>query len=387
MTTRVLQFGTSRFLQAHADLFIHQAREAGQDIGPITVVKTTAGTDRATRIQAFADPAGFPVQIKGYEAGQTVDREVRVKSVARALAAHDDWDRLADIFAHGTEVVICNTGELGFVVAAQDRDRQTPAQVPASFPAKLLRLLRFRFDQGAAPLLILPCELISENGRELRRILTALAADWAEGSDFTEWMRTSVTICDTLVDRIVSQPLDPIGAVAEPYALWAIQRAPGLPEPFSHPNVVYTDDLTQFVRLKLHILNLGHSWLAARWLGEGRPPDETVREILAEVKIRDGLLGLYRDEVVPGFAAFGMGEAADRYVAQTIERFDNPFLNHRIGDIAQNHAVKISHRVRAFLDWVHGADPTLDLPKLERLARTPFQPPYSRSSNSRIRRW
>ncbi len=370
MATRVLQFGTSRFLQAHADLFIHQAREAGQDIGPITVVKTTAGTDRAGRILAFADPAGFPVRIRGYEAGLAVDREVRVKSVTRAIAAQDDWERLAGIFAHETEVVVCNTGEMGFAVAAPDRARQTLANIPASFPAKLLRLLRFRYDHGAAPLLILPCELVSENGRELRRILTALATDWAEPGDFAEWLSRSVTICDTLVDRIVSEPLEPIGAVAEPYGLWAIQRAPGLIAPFHHPNVVYTDDLTPFVRLKLHILNLGHSWLAARWRDDHRAADETVREILAVPMIRQGLLSLYRDEVVPGFAAHDMAKAASRYVVQTVERFDNPFLNHRLGDIAQNHAVKITHRVAAFVDWVHAADPVVALPRLARLAQS-----------------
>ena len=37
MARRIIQFGTSRFLQAHADLFVHEARLAGQDIGPISV--------------------------------------------------------------------------------------------------------------------------------------------------------------------------------------------------------------------------------------------------------------------------------------------------------------------------------------------------------------
>ena len=44
--SRIIQFGTSRFLQAHVDLFVHQARREGQKVGPITVVKTTPGADR-----------------------------------------------------------------------------------------------------------------------------------------------------------------------------------------------------------------------------------------------------------------------------------------------------------------------------------------------------
>ena len=51
----------------------------------------------------------------------------------------------------------------------------------------------------------------------------------------------------------------------------------------------------------------------------------------------------------PAFAALGMGDEAAAYVQTTVERFQNPFLDHRIADIAQNHAAKIERRIRAFL--------------------------------------
>ena len=120
MPNRVLQFGTSRFLQAHADLFIDQARQSGQDIGPIAVVKTTPGHERAGRVQAIADPAGFAVLIRGYQNGVAVNTELRVKSVTRALDANRDWSQLCEIFAQETEVVICNTGETGFALTPAD---------------------------------------------------------------------------------------------------------------------------------------------------------------------------------------------------------------------------------------------------------------------------
>ena len=371
MTTRILQIGTSRFLQAHADLFIHEARLAGQDIGPITVVKTTTGAERAGRVQAFADPAGFPVRIRGLTGGHEVDTMVQVRSVTRALDAHLDWPRLMRMFAGETELVISNTGETGY--ALSDADGQRPGSgiaVPSGFPAKLLALLRYRFEHGAAPLLILPCELVSENGKVLRHTLTQLAKAWGESGDFLGWLGRSVTICDTLVDRIVSEALEPIGAVAEPYGLWAIQTEPGMALPFQHPLVTYTSDLTPFLRLKLHILNLGHSWLAQLWLSGHRPAGETVRQILADPSVPAALMQLYRTEVIPGFAARGMGDAAAVYVAQTVERFQNPFLDHRLADIAQNHSAKIERRVAAFLTWVHETAPDLRLPELEAFAHS-----------------
>jgi tagaturonate reductase len=49
-----------------------------------------------------------------------------------------------------------------------------------------------------------------------------------------------------------------------------------------------------------------------------------------------------------------MGSEAERYVATTMDRFRNPFLDHRISDIAQNHVAKVARRIARFRDWVAG---------------------------------
>src|SRR3954452_13845881 len=116
MTGRILQFGTSRFLQAHVDLFVHEARTGGQDIGPITVVKTTADAGREGRLAALARPEGFPVVIRGHAQGRVVDETVQVRSVALALSAAREWERVADIFATETDIVVSNTGDDGYAL-------------------------------------------------------------------------------------------------------------------------------------------------------------------------------------------------------------------------------------------------------------------------------
>ncbi|SMH45993.1 mannitol dehydrogenase family protein [Azospirillum agricola] len=357
MTGRILQFGTSRFLQAHVDLFVHEAREAGQPVGPIAVVQASGSAERAGRVAAFGRPGGFPVIIRGIERGAPVERRIQVTSVDRGLAAARDWEELSALFAGETDVVVSNMGDTGYEVAAADRHPAllSGTAVPHSFPGKLLALLHRRWRDGGRPLTILPCELVSRNGEVLAAILAGLARDAGAPAGFLGWLAGSVIIGNTLVDRIVSQPLEPIGAVAEPYALWAIERRPGLPAPCGHPAIVMTDDLEPFERLKLHILNLGHSVLADLWMAERRDPDETVRAILADGRVRDRLESLYRTEVVPGFAARGMAGEAEAYVATTLDRFLNPFLDHRIADIAQNHPAKVEKRIGAFLAWVYGA--------------------------------
>jgi tagaturonate reductase len=368
MAHRIVQFGTSRFLQAHVDLFVHEARLAGQDIGPISVIKTTFGAERRGRIDAMRQPAGFPVRIRGYRDGAIVDETIHVRSVDEALSAAEDWLSIVDLFANKAAFAVSNVGERGYEISDEDLHRPVASnQVPGSFPAKLLLLLLARHQAGGKPLLFLPCELVPSNGKVLRQHVATLASAWRVPAPFTDWLANAIVFADTLVDRIVSQDIEPVGAIAEPYALWAIQND-GFRPPLRHPSIVYTDDLQRFERLKLHILNLGHTVLAETWISDRRRANETVREMLAEPPVIQRLCEIYAEEVVPGFAALGMGDEAADYVQTTIERFRNPFLDHRIADIAQNHAIKVERRIKSFLALAREREPSMGMPRLTAIA-------------------
>ncbi|AXV17560.1 D-mannonate oxidoreductase (plasmid) [Neorhizobium sp. SOG26] len=355
----ILQFGTSRFLQAHADLFLHEAAEAGQAVLPVTIVQTSGSAERVGRLAAFSDPDGFPVIIRGLEDGQKVERRVAVKSVKRGLSTATHWPEIVDLFARQSRFIISNTGDAGYEVSSDDSGSLDGSEPAASFPGKLAQLLHARFQAGGEPITVLPCELINGNGPVLKARVMRIAERRGDEPAFLAWLDAHVIFANTLVDRIVSEPLEPAGAVAEPYALWAIERAPGLVLPCRHPSIQLVDDIEPFERLKLHILNLGHTVLAEIWLAENRRKDEFVREIMSDPAVRARLLDIYDIEVMGGFAAQGMGEQARAYVATTLERFDNPFLDHRIADIASNHALKVARRLGAFLKWSKTPSPKL----------------------------
>ena len=367
LTVPIIQFGTSRFLQAHVDLFVDEARRSGQDIGPITVVQTSASTANAERVAAFGAPGGYPVVIRGLRDGAIVDATQTVQSIERGLIAARDWPAVSAFFVNEAQIVVSNVGETGYEIPLSDRGPLLwSGAVPVSFIGKLTALLMLRFNANRRPMLVLPCELFNRNGQVLKAAVISLANDAGAPAEFIHWIDTAVTFVDTLVDRIVSQALEPIGAVAEPYALWAIQNQPGLKFPFTHANVQLVQSLEPFERLKLHILNLGHTFLAGIWRDEQRPPRETVREILADSIIKSRLQHLYQTEVLPGFAAHAMQDEAAAYVARTLERFANPFLDHRMSDIAQNHSAKIERRIKAFIAWcATGTPPFSHFPVLQ----------------------
>jgi tagaturonate reductase len=99
----------------------------------------------------------------------------------------------------------------------------------------------------------------------------------------------------------------------------------------------------------------------------GAPEGEMVKQIFDGTDDAKRLMEIYWNEVLPGFQRRGMGEEAQAYVATTLERFRNPFLEHRLADIAQNHAVKKTNRIAAFIDWVREKDPGFAAPRLAKV--------------------
>ena len=353
MTQPILQFGTSRFLQAHVDLFVSEALAgvpgAGDALGGIAVVQTTDRPDGAARIAALAGGGGYPVRIRGLAGGERIDRTVHCTAVREAWQAGAHWPALRADVAGEVQVIVSNTADKGYL----PDDRDGPAALapgspaPHGFPAKLLVLLHGRWQAApAAPLTLLPCELVENNGDVLRDVVTGLAREWHLPAEFIDWQRTFCVWGNSLVDRIVSEAIEPVGAVAEPYAVWVVERQDRLVLPCTHPAILLTDDLAFYERLKLFLLNAGHTWLAERWSADGLAPGLTVREAMADPALRAGLESLWANEILPVFGALGPAARvqAEAYLVDVRERFENPFLDHRIADIAQNHAQKKQRR-------------------------------------------
>jgi tagaturonate reductase len=361
MSFPILQFGTSRFLQAHVDLFVSEALAKGEAAGKIAVVQTTSSNDSRRRLAFFNEGRPYRVHVQGLADGGVVDAWIEVSSIGRGLDANLEWEQVENLFVNEAQWVVSNTGDRGYELDADDKLAGPP---PRSFPAKLTRLLFARFSAGKPPLILLPCELIVGNGGKLESIVLNVASSWGLPEAFRRWVEDCVWV-NSLVDRIVSQPLEPAGAVAEPYALWAVERQPGLEMPCRHDAIVLTDDLARYERLKLFILNLGHTYLAEGWAARGADPTATVRRWLAQPVIKNDLNDLYDREVLPVFERIGLGEEARAYRNAVLERFMNPFLDHFLADIFTNHAAKKRRRFGGLIELKLSCGLDLPQPRLE----------------------
>ncbi len=380
----ILQFGTGRFLRGFADAFIQYANDHGQNVGRVVVVQSTSGS-RADQLSAQG--GGYHILVRGIENGAVVDRVERVECISRALPAATIWSEVLKTIASAEiKTMISNTTESGYATDPGDKLADTP---PKTYPARLTQLLWRRFDRGAgAPLTLLPCELIERNADKLCELVLQQASAWKLPDEFQQWVRCDCTWLNNLVDRIVTLPADehplkktdPLLIQAEPYALWAIERPrpPTPPSParregnktaslppsgggsdsmaslppcgggagwgvfIRHPSVEGVDDLTPYYLRKVRILNGIHTALVGKFMPRGF---ETVQQAMKDPEVMDWVLGLLYEEIMPTIA-YRVPDVA-RFARQTLERFANPFLQHRLADIAKYHEDKVKVRLQS----------------------------------------
>ncbi|MET0635695.1 MAG: tagaturonate reductase [Chitinophagaceae bacterium] len=358
---RVLQFGTGVLLRGLPDYFIDKANRANQFNGRIVVVKsTTVGSS-----DEYAEQDSlYTLCIRGLLHGQQVEENIIQSSISRVLNALTEWEKVLEVaVSKDLQLVISNTTEVGINFFAENiRER-----MPVSFPGKLLAVLFRRYETcglGDAPgLVIIPTELITDNGQELKRIINALAVYNELGDDFIRWLNSENYFCNSLVDRIVPGKLtggllettqsglgyeDSLMIMAEEYRLWAIESDSAhvkqiLSFSLADEGVVICDDISRFKELKLRLLNGSHSFTCGLAILMGF---RTVKEAMADPDFYEFLSGLMNGEIVPSIVSTEISEQeALIFSGQVIERFLNPYLDHQWEHITAQYSLKMRMRV------------------------------------------
>lgn len=356
---RILQFGTGRFLRAFVGAFVQEANDAAPpgDRRAITIVEST-GSGSATRL--VSQGCRYRLLVRGLQEGVVVDTSRLIESADRAVdGATDPGAVLSAAVDPAVTAIVSNTTEAGYMPG------------PGGFPARLLEVLAARARAGLPGVTILPCELVERNGDRLRELVLAELATRPTDPVVAEHVRAANAWAVTLVDRIVTTPTpdlpgvagDPLAVAAEPFALWVVEASAGVPV-LPHPAVRRVDDVGSFALRKIRILNGAHTALVARTRGG---PSRFVREVMADVPTAAWLAALLRQEIVPALGE--RIEDGDGFTAAALERFRNPFLDHRLADIALHHEAKLGTRlVPTFHDFVarFGRRPPLLSELLER---------------------
>jgi tagaturonate reductase len=342
---KVIQFGTGVLLRGLPDYFIHQANTNNFFNGRIVVVKSTS----VGQTDAFDTQDGLYTHcIEGIKDGKQVQDFFVNSAISRVLAANTEWEQILLLTERKeVNIIISNVTEAGFVL---DRTDKIHDIVPSSFPGKLLALLYARYMQfnGAhdAGYIILPTELIPDNGLKLLAMVKELAMLNALPQLFIDWLSDANDFCNTLVDRIVPGKLpahrkvavndflgyeDELMIVSEPYALWAIEsNRQKTKEQLSFTNqqgILIAPSILKFRELKLRLLNGTHTFSCAIASLMGFV---TVKDAMGNEAFCAYVKKLMHQEIIPCVlsAEISIREAID-FANDVIDRFKNPYLEHK----------------------------------------------------------
>ena len=355
---KVLQFGTGVLLRGLPDYFIDKANRMGLFGGRIVVVKSTRQGDT----NAFSKQDGlYTVSVRGIEAGEKVEENIINASISRVLDAHTEWTQILEC-AHNRnmQVIISNTTEVG-IQLVHDNIRQHP---PTSYPGKLLAFLyeRFKAFEGSkhSGLVILPTELITDNGKKLESIVLELAHLNSLEDSFIEWLETYNYFCNTLVDRIVpgkpdAEMLaqlngelgyeDDLLTVSEVYRLWAIEGGEEVANVLTFAQadagVIIKPDIQIYRELKLRLLNGTHTLSCGlAFLAHCN----TVKDAMDSETVSTFIHHLMMAELAPAIPYDVSVEEARAFGEKVLDRFRNPHIKHQWISITMQYSSKMKMR-------------------------------------------
>lgn len=272
MKETVLQFGTGNFLRGFADYFIDALNKQGIYDGKTVIVSPT---DSGAVESINAQNGRYNLILRGIENGREVCERTEIESVTRAINPYADFDGFLSLAKNpDLRFIISNTTEAGICFDEGCKLTDRPA---GSFPAKLTQFLYERYNNGLNGFVVLACELIDDNGKKLEKCVLDYAHLWNLDDGFIEWVQKENAFCNTLVDRIVTgYPIDEADKIfdeighrdelldtAEPYHLWVIEGdfEDELPLVRAGFNVVWTDNVKPYKKMKVRILNGSHTSL------------------------------------------------------------------------------------------------------------------------------
>lgn len=358
---KVLQFGTGVLLRGLPDYFIDKANKKGIFNGKIVVVKST----ETNGADAFDAQDGLYTQwVSGIENGYLVNKYIINGSISRVLTASKEWESiLALAESKDMQIIISNTTEAGLVLDANDR---IDGGVPRSFPGKLLAFLykRWEYFNGSldAGMVVLPTELLLNNGQLLLQFINSLVDSNSLDPNFKTWLNEANHFCNTLVDRIVPGKLsgelqkeaikkfgynDELMIMSEPFKLWAIESdSVRVNEILSFANadanMVIVKSIEQFRNLKLRLLNGAHTFSCGLALLAGF---ETVKEAMSNHSFVGFLTSLMKTEIAPCLIEDGIEiQISKEFANSVLERFANPTIEHRWLSITMNYTEKMRTR-------------------------------------------
>jgi len=353
----VMQYGGGNFLRAFVDYFFDLANEKGLYNGSVAIVESLPNSN----VDRFkGQDCQYTLQLRGNINGEKYVETRVITSVAKALTLTHDFDEYMDLpKEESLRFVVSNTTEAGIVFNGEDKFDD---KFYVTFPAKLTQFLYARYQNFngdmSKGLIMLPVELIDDNGIVLKKYVLDYADLWNLEDGFKNWLKEACIFTSTLVDRIVPgfprDEKDQICAqlgynddlldTAEPFALWVIESPKDISKELpldkalvgkTNMDIIFTDNQKPYKQRKVRILNGAHTSfvLASYLIGH-----DTVKESMDDELVRNFMNETIQEEIIPTLTL--PREELKAFADAVVDRFNNPFIKHALLSISLNSVSK-----------------------------------------------
>ena len=354
--TKVIQFGEGNFLRAFVDWIIWNTNKATDFNAGVVVVQPI---DRGMVDMLNSQDGLYHVNLQGIDKGQAVDSIEMIDVINDGLNPYTQNAEFMAL-AENPEIrfVISNTTEAGIAFDPSCKLDDKPA---SSYPGKLTQLLYHRYEHFNGDMtkgfIILPCELIFLNGKELKKCIYQYIDIWNLGEGFKAWFEQACGVYCTLVDRIVpGYPKDTIDQIherigfkdnlvvkGEIFHLWVIEApesvAAEFPADKAGLNVLFVPSEAPYHERKVTLLNGPHTVLSPVGYLSGL---DTVKEC-----VEDPQVGQFVRKVMYGELMETLNlpkEDLQAFADSVVERFLNPYVKHFVTSIMLNSFPKYKTR-------------------------------------------
>ena len=364
---RVLQFGEGNFMRAFVDYFFDISNEKAGFNGKVALVQPIEMglTELINKQEGL-----YTLYLRGSENGQKVDAKRVISAVDCCLNPYNkaDYDKMMEIaVSDELDIIASNTTEAGINYDPACKFEDVPA---ASFPGKLTQVLFARYKAGKKGVVVLSCELIDNNGKELLKCVNQYIDQWKLEEGFKTWVNEENIFCSTLVDRIVPgrirdpkevEELEKINGyhdelidVGEIFGVWIIEGPEGLEDrlPFKKAgvNVHVVPDVMPYKHRKVRILNGAHTGFV---LGAYLAGFDIVRDCMHNDNVAGFMNKMLSEEVIPTLVDHLDENDLNEFAAAVKDRFNNPFVNHELMSISLNSTSKWKARnMPSFLQYI-----------------------------------
>lgn len=358
LKTGIVHIGVGGFHRAHQALVVQQLLEidGNQDWG-ICGIGLREGDRKIAEV--FNKQDCLYTLITRHPGGN-VDSEVMGQMIDFLLAP-DNPQTVIDRIAHpDTKILSLTITEGGYNLRSDGEFDLDNADIqhelnnpddPKTIYGYLSAALSIRKEKGQAPFTVMSCDNIQHNGTVIKKMLLSFLR--AQDKDLAAWAEKEVAFPNSMVDRITpvttAAELDYLKdhfdledewpVTCEPFLQWVIEDnfSNGRPDFDKVEGVQFVPDVTPYEKMKIRLLNAGHSVLGIFGALMGI---QTIDACTENAQLRKVLRKFWDQEATPVLAKVE-GIDLEDYKDSLIERFANLNIKDSVGRICTESSAKL----------------------------------------------